>query len=142
MAGDRAANQAVAGQSPGARSGSTFLCYSALPMAQKAILYGQMICVEIFSKEPSPCRAKSQASPSSVAARATAPRSSASPHSTPQPTPSGDVLIAEVSPEPRAAIEVATGAAIADPFRPTAQLVELLAVRANSCGGAWSRVAG
>lgn len=84
----------------------------------------------------------SQEPASTVAARTTAPRSSASPHSTPQPTPSGDVLIAEVSPEPRAAIEVATGAAIADPFRPTAQLVELLAVRANSCGGAWSRVAG
>ena len=47
------------------------------------------------------------------------------------PTPSGDVLIAEVSREPRAAIEVATGAAIGDPFRPTAQLVELLAVRAG-----------
>ena len=46
--------------------------------------------------------------------------------------------------EPRAPSRdrTATGAAIADPFRPTAQLVELLAVRANSCGGAWSRVAG
>ncbi|HYY20699.1 MAG TPA: hypothetical protein VE780_02370 [Thermoleophilaceae bacterium] len=36
-----------------------------------------------------------------------------------------------MSHEPRAAIEVATGAAIGDPFRPTAQLVELLAVRAG-----------
>jgi uncharacterized protein YndB with AHSA1/START domain len=48
------------------------------------------------------------------------------------PTPSGDVLIAEAGDEPRAAIEIATGAAIADPFRPTAQLVDLLAVRAET----------
>jgi hypothetical protein len=44
--------------------------------------------------------------------------------------PSGDVLIAEVGDEPRAALEIATGAAVADPFHPTAHLVELLALRA------------
>jgi hypothetical protein len=46
------------------------------------------------------------------------------------PVPSGDVLIAEVGDEPRAALEIATGSAVADPFRHTAHLVELLAVRA------------
>jgi hypothetical protein len=44
--------------------------------------------------------------------------------------PSGDVLIAEIGDEPQAAIEVATGVTIADPFRKTAQLVELLTLRA------------
>jgi hypothetical protein len=43
---------------------------------------------------------------------------------------SGDMLIAEVEDEPRAAIHIASGATIADPFRPTADLVELLTVRA------------
>jgi len=45
--------------------------------------------------------------------------------------PAGEVLIAQVSGEPQAAIEITTGTAIADPFRPTAQLVELLGVRAD-----------
>jgi hypothetical protein len=45
-------------------------------------------------------------------------------------TPTGDVLIAEVDDEPQAAIEIAGGAVVADPFRPTANLVELLGVRA------------
>lgn len=44
--------------------------------------------------------------------------------------PSGDVLIASVAGEDQAAIAVATAKAIADPFRPTAQVVELLRVRA------------
>jgi hypothetical protein len=44
--------------------------------------------------------------------------------------PSGDILIAEVGYEQQAAIEVATGATIADPFRPTAHLIELLELRA------------
>src|SRR4051812_21364791 len=38
----------------------------------------------------------------------------------------GDVLIAEVRDEPHAAIEVETGRAVADPFRPTADLVAQL----------------
>jgi len=44
--------------------------------------------------------------------------------------PRGDILIAEVGGEPQAALELTTGATVADPFRPTAQLVELLRVRA------------
>lgn len=43
----------------------------------------------------------------------------------------GEMLIAEVGGEPQAAIDVASGAAIADPFRPTAALVELLRLRAS-----------
>jgi hypothetical protein len=43
----------------------------------------------------------------------------------------GDVLIADVEGEPHAAIEIATGATIADPFEPTAHLVDLLGVRAE-----------
>lgn len=42
----------------------------------------------------------------------------------------GDILIAHVDDEPQAAIEIATGIAIADPFRPTKHLVELLSLRA------------
>jgi hypothetical protein len=44
--------------------------------------------------------------------------------------PSGATLIAEAGGEQQAAIEVATGATIADPFRPTAHLIELLELRA------------
>jgi hypothetical protein len=46
------------------------------------------------------------------------------------PVPAGDVLIAEVDDEPWAAIAVGSDAAVADPFRPTADLVELLRLRA------------
>jgi hypothetical protein len=46
------------------------------------------------------------------------------------PVPSGDVLIAEVGDEPRAAIEIASGDTIADPFRRTAHVVELVRLRA------------
>jgi hypothetical protein len=49
--------------------------------------------------------------------------------SAPAPS-SGEVLIAYVGDEPQAAVDVATGAAVADPFRPTAHVVELLKVRA------------
>lgn len=42
----------------------------------------------------------------------------------------GDVLIAAVDGEVRAALPLAGGDAVADPFRPTAELVELLAVHA------------
>jgi hypothetical protein len=50
----------------------------------------------------------------------------------------GAVLVAEVEGEHVAAIEAATGRAIADPFRPTAHLVDLLsrrvaAMRAADC---------
>jgi len=44
--------------------------------------------------------------------------------------PTGEVLLAEVGGELRAAIEIATGATIADPFRRTADVVELLSLSA------------
>jgi hypothetical protein len=47
------------------------------------------------------------------------------------PAPGGDVLIAAVDDEPLAAIELDTGAVVADPFEPTADLVALLTLRAN-----------
>jgi hypothetical protein len=46
------------------------------------------------------------------------------------PAPSGEVLIAEVGDEAQAAIELESGATIADPFRPTVHLIELLSLRA------------
>jgi hypothetical protein len=48
------------------------------------------------------------------------------------PLPAGDMLIAEVEGEPQVAFEIASGATIADPFRPTAHLVELLSLRAKA----------
>src|SRR4051812_50011041 len=47
------------------------------------------------------------------------------------PAPAGDVLVAEVRGELWAAVEVDSGAAIADPFRPSADLVELLRLHAQ-----------
>jgi hypothetical protein len=47
--------------------------------------------------------------------------------------PTGDVLVAEVGGELWAAVEVDTGAAIADPFRPSGDLVTLL--RHHAQGG-------
>ena len=46
--------------------------------------------------------------------------------------PTGDVLIAEMGPELWAAIEVESGNAIADPFRPSGELVDLLRFRADA----------
>jgi hypothetical protein len=46
--------------------------------------------------------------------------------------PSGDVLVAEVAGELWAALEIGSDTAIADPFRPSAQLVDLLRVHARS----------
>lgn len=43
----------------------------------------------------------------------------------------GQVLLAEVDGEPWAAIELDTGRAVADPFRPTAAIVDLLRLRAG-----------
>ncbi len=48
-----------------------------------------------------------------------------------QPQIVGDALIAEICGRPVAALESASGRAIADPFEPTAQLVELLQVRSH-----------
>jgi hypothetical protein len=49
--------------------------------------------------------------------------------------PSGWMLLAEVGDEPWAAVEVRTGTAIADPFRPTADIVALLRMRASRLRG-------
>jgi hypothetical protein len=45
--------------------------------------------------------------------------------------PTGEVLVAEVGDELWAALSVETGAAIADPFRPSGELVDLLRFRAE-----------
>ena len=47
-------------------------------------------------------------------------------HSTAPPHRPGDVLLAEVGGELWAAVELDSGAAIADPFRPSGDLVDLL----------------
>lgn len=49
----------------------------------------------------------------------------------------GDALIAEICGRPVAALEESSGRAIADPFEPTADVVELLQVRSH--GGRRSR---
>ena len=46
------------------------------------------------------------------------------------PPPHGLVLFAEVAGDARAAIEVETGRVVADPFRRTAEVVQLLTIRA------------
>lgn len=48
-----------------------------------------------------------------------------------KPLPSGPLLVAEVAGEIEAALCLAGGAAMADPFRPTADLVSLLKLRAK-----------
>jgi hypothetical protein len=45
--------------------------------------------------------------------------------------PTGDVLLAEMGNELWAAVAVETGTAVADPFRPSGDLVELLHFRAE-----------
>lgn len=53
-----------------------------------------------------------------------------------RPTPRGTLLVAEVAGEIRAAIALDDGATIADPFRPTAELVEMLRISARAAGAA------
>ena len=48
-----------------------------------------------------------------------------------RPVPAGDLLIAESGDEVVAALSVDTGARVADPFRHTADVVDLLAYRAR-----------
>jgi hypothetical protein len=48
--------------------------------------------------------------------------------------PTGDVLLAEMNSELWAAVSIDTGAAVADPFRPSGDLVELLRFRAGLAG--------
>ena len=50
--------------------------------------------------------------------------------------PTGEALLAEVGDELWAAVEIDSGAAIADPFRPSGELVELLRLRASLADGA------
>jgi hypothetical protein len=45
--------------------------------------------------------------------------------------PTGEALLAEVGGELWAAVEVDSGAAIADPFRPSGELVDLLRLQAS-----------
>ena len=45
--------------------------------------------------------------------------------------PAGDVLVAEVAGELWAALEIDSGAVIADPFQPSGELVELLRLHAR-----------
>lgn len=52
------------------------------------------------------------------------------------PTPTGDVLVAEVDGELWAAVTVGSDGAIADPFRPSAEIVRLLRMRAAQLGAA------
>ena len=47
------------------------------------------------------------------------------------PLPGGDLLIAETGDEVVAALSLDTGAGVADPFRRTADVVDLLAYRAR-----------
>jgi hypothetical protein len=49
--------------------------------------------------------------------------------------PTGDVLLAEMGDELWAAVSVDTGDAIADPFRPSGDLVDLLRFRADGRAG-------
>ncbi len=50
--------------------------------------------------------------------------------------PTGEALLAEVAGELWAAVEVDSGAAIADPFRPSGELVDLLRLQASLEAGA------
>jgi hypothetical protein len=49
--------------------------------------------------------------------------------------PTGDVLLAEMGKELWAAVSIDDGRAVADPFRPSADLVELLKLRASRMRG-------
>jgi hypothetical protein len=49
--------------------------------------------------------------------------------------PTGEVLLAEMGTELWAAVSVDTGAAIADPFRPSGDVVDLLRFRAERISG-------
>jgi hypothetical protein len=49
--------------------------------------------------------------------------------------PEGDLLVAVVGGEVRAALSLRTGESVADPFHPTASLIELLRLRAHYGNG-------
>jgi hypothetical protein len=48
------------------------------------------------------------------------------------PVPSGDVLLADIDGEPRAALSLLDGSVVADPFERTADVVRLLQVHATA----------
>ncbi len=48
-----------------------------------------------------------------------------------RPLPTGELLVAEADVELVAALSIESGAGVADPFRPTADVVDLLAMRAQ-----------
>jgi hypothetical protein len=52
-----------------------------------------------------------------------------------RPVPEGELLVAEVDGELQAAIELATGELIADPFRRTVELVRMLVLRRSLLRG-------
>ena len=70
-------------------------------------------------------------SPSATRPPRTTPRSSGSPSSTPRHVPAGTVLAAAVDGDVWAAVSIEHGDAVADPFRPTGELVSLLHERAR-----------
>jgi hypothetical protein len=49
--------------------------------------------------------------------------------------PTGEVLLGEMGDELWAALSIDTGASVADPFRPSRELVDLLRVRAGRTSG-------
>jgi hypothetical protein len=51
-----------------------------------------------------------------------------------RPVPEGPLLLAEVGGEVRAALSLTTGDAVADPFAPTAAVVDLMRLRARQVG--------
>jgi hypothetical protein len=53
--------------------------------------------------------------------------------------PDGELLVAMVGDEARAAVSVETGGVIADPFHPTAELVAMLRVRGSRLRGETGR---
>jgi hypothetical protein len=57
------------------------------------------------------------------------------------PVPFGPVLLAEVDGEPLAALDLRDGAVVADPFKRTAELVQLLKVHATTVAETEERTA-
>lgn len=88
-----------------------------------------------WNKRLDPWAASTAAGPASVAIRRL-PADVRTPHERlaaldSQPPLDGEVLLAYVDDEPWAAISLADGRVVADPFRPSAHAVELLRVRAE-----------
>ena len=52
-----------------------------------------------------------------------------------RPVPAGELLVATVDGEVRAALSPSSGEAVADPFHPTAWLVDLLGMHARASSG-------